>query len=223
MWHGLSMIWLAFAVSLDSFGAGNTYGMRKIRIPFLSTVIIACCSGGVIFGSMKAGGWLAGWLSPGIASMIGALILIVLGCWTLYQGFINANHPEPLPGEAAVSKHKGTNGIKVWTFELKTIGLVIQILKTPMAADMDRSGSISPIEAVLLGAALSLDAFGAGLAAVMIGLPPASVALLIAGMSALFLRLGMWMGFRCVNKIRSPILHYLPGIFLVLLGLMRFF
>ncbi|SEM97592.1 sporulation membrane protein YtaF [Lihuaxuella thermophila] len=221
MWHGVSVILLAFAVSMDSFVAGITYGMRKIRIPLLSTVIIAVCSGAVIFASMTAGRWLGGWFTGTNASMTGATILIGLGIWTLYQGLVHSRENEE---KQVLPARLETPRVQVWTFEVKTIGLVIQILKTPMAADMDRSGSISATEAVLLGTALSLDAFGAGLGAAMIGLSPATVALAIAGMSALCLRLGMWVGFRSAKRSGAArALLYLPGILLILTGLLRFF
>ena len=41
--HSHSIL-LALAVSLDSFSVGFTYGLRKMRIPFKSIMIIACCS-----------------------------------------------------------------------------------------------------------------------------------------------------------------------------------
>lgn len=225
MWHGLSILWLAFAVSLDSFGAGTTYGMRKIRIPFLSIVIIACCSGAVIFTSMTVGQWLSSWLSETAASITGALILVSLGLWALVQGISQTGSASSTqePSVSLQMEEDETKKVQVWTFEVQTIGLVIQILKTPMAADVDRSGTISAAEAFLLGTALSLDAFGAGLGAAMIGLQPGPVAFTIALMSALFLRLGMWIGFRCAGHKWSEALAYLPGIFLILMGLMRFF
>ena len=53
--HAASLILLAFAVSLDGFGVGVTYGLRRIRIPVLSVVIIALCSGIVVWVSMQIG------------------------------------------------------------------------------------------------------------------------------------------------------------------------
>ena len=36
-----SFLLLAFAVSLDSFSVGFTYGLRKLKIPFKAILIIA--------------------------------------------------------------------------------------------------------------------------------------------------------------------------------------
>ena len=43
----VSVLLLALAVSLDSFGAGLNYGLRNIKIPIGSILIIALCSGGI--------------------------------------------------------------------------------------------------------------------------------------------------------------------------------
>lgn len=40
-----SLLLLAFALSLDGFGVGITYGLRKMKIPLLSVLIISLCSG----------------------------------------------------------------------------------------------------------------------------------------------------------------------------------
>jgi putative sporulation protein YtaF len=89
------------------------------------------------------------------------------------------------------------------------LGLVIQIWKTPLAADVDRSGSISSTEAVLLGAALSFDSFGAGLGAALIGLPPVPSVLMLVGMSAVFLSIGMFVGFRFSGRRIHPWLVFI--------------
>jgi putative Mn2+ efflux pump MntP len=41
----ISLLILAFAVSLDGFGVGVMYGLRKIRIPLVSIGIISLWSG----------------------------------------------------------------------------------------------------------------------------------------------------------------------------------
>lgn len=222
MWHIWSILGLALAVSLDSFGAGTTYGLRKIRIPFLSTLIIAGCSGMSMFFSMKMGAQIADWLSPPIANGIGATILILLGSWTLFHYFCSGDEEEK-EKEVTSDSHRMASVIesRIWTLELRKLGLVIQILKTPAVADMDASGSISPTEALLLGIALSLDSLGAGLGAALLGLEPWIIAITITIMCGLFLRLGMWTGFRFSQNRFRVLLSYLPGMILIIMGLLR--
>src|SRR5699024_11807929 len=68
------------------------------------------------------------------------------------------------------------------------------ILQDPMQADKDRSGVISITESFVLGTALALDAFAAGLGASMLGYTPLLTAVLVATMSGLFLYSGLKIG-----------------------------
>ena len=229
---------LAIAVSLDSFGVGITYGLRKITIPFLSIIIISCFSGAVIGVSMQAGTWLTAYLSPQLANDVGATILVLIGLWALYQYFQSLkgqrseqSHNEDKHNELENdrSEHNVMNVVSLQTtatvfrVELKRLGLVIQILRTPQTADFDSSGTISSSEAIMLGIALSLDALGAGIGAALLGLHPVVTPIIIAICSALFLIVGTKTGTKLAH---IPIVKYfsgLPGLLLIILGISKFF
>lgn len=221
--HVLSMLALAFAVSLDGFGVGVTYGLRKIRIPFLSVSIIACCSGIIIWLSMQAGGWIGGFVSEAASKLIGAGILIAIGCWALIQLKIGKRSKEAdEPNDnTEVLEQAAAGPMTILKLELKRLGLVIQILRKPQTADVDRSGIISASEAVMLGVALSLDAFGAGIGAALLDLPAIPTALVIAVSSAVFLVSGTRIGMRFSSNRRMHALTVLPGILLIMLGVMK--
>ncbi|WP_276354271.1 sporulation membrane protein YtaF [Cohnella caldifontis] len=229
-----SLILLSFAVSLDGFGVGMTYGIRKIRIPAKSVAIIACCSGLVILLSMVAGRLLTRWMPPAGASAAGAVILIAIGIWALVQ-FLRGDDADERPdasarglspeaASAAESRRRGPEGSasrEVWSLEIRQWGIIVQILRTPSAADMDRSGTITAGEAFLLGTALSLDAFGAGIGAAMIGYPALLTAAVIAAASGSFLWLGTRVGFRVAGWRWVRQLTLLPGIILIAIGLLK--
>ncbi|TCN00984.1 putative sporulation protein YtaF [Paenibacillus sp. BK033] len=228
--HFASLLVLAFAVSVDGFGVGVTYGLRRIRIPLLSVIIIACCSGLVIFLSMIVGSWITGYLSPFVAKLIGAVVLVCIGTWALLQ--LRRSGREAGAGEGQAeddSNHPAadteqidrTHPVLVVIVELKRLGLVIQILRTPQAADVDKSGTISATEAIMLGVALSFDAFGAGIGAAMIGLSPLLTPIMIAAASALFLLGGMRFGFRFSNWKGMQAISVLPGILLIIIGILK--
>lgn len=233
--HVASLLVLAFAVSLDGFGVGVTYGLRRIRIPLLSVLIIACCSGLIIYLSMQVGGWLTGFLSEFVARLIGACVLILIGGWALLQvkrgkQSDEADETEVVSVQGSAASTEGFEKIQageianaplVMRVELKHLGLVIQILRTPQAADVDKSGTISASEAVMLGVALSLDAFGAGLGAALIGLPSLFTSLTIAAASAIFLIGGIRFGFRFSAWRGMQTLSFLPGILLIMMGIMK--
>ncbi|MCD9026588.1 sporulation membrane protein YtaF [Cohnella silvisoli] len=222
----VSLILLSFAVSLDGFGVGITYGVRKIKIPITSVFIISACSGIIILLSMVIGVALTRWMSPHITSTVGAIILIGIGIAALIQ-FIRSGEREDgeqrSKGAPAVVSADSWPGKPVLKMELKVFGLIIQILRTPSAADMDRSGAITSGEAFFLGTALSLDAFGAGIGAALLGFPPLITAILIATASGLFLwsgtRVGFWVsGWRWARQ-----LSMMPGIILIAMGIFKLF
>ncbi|WP_343045071.1 sporulation membrane protein YtaF [Paenibacillus lemnae] len=220
----LTPVVLALALSLDGFGAGITYGIRKTRIPLLSVLIISMCSGLVLCISMQAGSLLEGVLSPDSASFLGALILILLGGWSLIQGLIGRGTEDIEPDED-VQEEKSELHIakneRVFTLEIRKLGLVIQILKSPSRADLDRSGSISAWEAMLLGIALSLDAFGAGLGAAMMGLSPWLTSGISAFFCGMFLILGMKTGFKAASARGIRFISLMPALLLIGMGIMK--
>lgn len=89
---------------------------------------------------------------------LGGGILIAIGLWVLYQFYKPAKERDLLLHEKTLLN-----------VEVQSLGLVIHILRKPTSADIDRSGTINGMEAVLLGIALSIDAFGAGIGAAILG------------------------------------------------------
>ncbi|MFK7697097.1 sporulation membrane protein YtaF [Paenibacillus sp. HJGM_3] len=225
----VSLCLLALAVSLDGFGVGVTYGLRRIRIPVLSIVIISGCSGFIFWIAMQLGAFVSQFLSPRAATSIGALILIGIGVWAILQ--IVRNQQPDADSEGAgeqvpvtvteVTKNEGDQVKTIVVIEWKRLGLVIQILRKPSLADMDRSGIISASEAVLLGIALSLDAFGAGIGAAFIGFSSLMTAFVIACSSGLFIATGLRVGMLYANRAWMKKLSFLPGFLLILMGLMK--
>jgi putative sporulation protein YtaF len=213
----ISLLLLAFAVSLDGFGVGVMYGLRKIRIPLLSIAIISLWSGIIIFGSMQIGVWISSFMSVAVAKRIGAVILIGIGIWALIQMLLQKQQePEELPKVTMEPSLK-----KILYIELKRFGLVIQILRTPSIADVDKSGNISASEATLLGLALSLDAFGAGIGAALIGYAPIVTSTVIAFASGTFIAIGLRIGFLYAEMNWMKKLSIVPGCVLILMGIMK--
>lgn len=211
MAYSISLFLLAFAVSLDSFSVGLTYGLRKIRIPLISILIISGCSAVILFFAMGVGHFLERLFSTRMAESLGGLILIVLGAWVLFQFFRPEKVTEPTDIEGTIIN-----------FEIKSLGVVIQILKKPLSADFDQSGVITGVEAFMLGLALSLDAFGAGIGAAMLGYSPLILAASVTVMSSLFVFLGMRLGgifaqYEWVQKF-----SFIPGVILIIIGLLKF-
>lgn len=205
----LALLILAFAVSLDSFGVGVTYGLRKMALPFLSVLFIMVCSAAAVMLAMWIGAGISTFLSPERAGTLGGIILIMIGSFALYQVYRRPGQARPAMLQEKV----------LMNFELKRLGIVVHVLKKPMSADLDNSGTITGPEAVLLGIALSLDAFGAGLGASLLGVVPWLLALSVACMCGLFLTTGKLCGRWLVKSDKLKHLSFLPGVMLIILGL----
>ncbi|HEX7057215.1 MAG TPA: sporulation membrane protein YtaF [Bacilli bacterium] len=229
----VSLVILALAVSFDGFGVGTTYGLRKIRIPMLSICIISLFSGCVIFIAMQIGALLTRLFSPQIASCLGAAILIGIGFWTLWQTIRQAFRQTFLQNrrKPAGTKHIGKEMNKelveanvkktVLRIKFRQFSLVVQILRSPSVADVDQSGIISASEATLLGVALSLDSFGAGLGAALIGLNPLLTAAAIVISGGIFITLGLKTGIWLSEWKWVGRLAVMPGLILIALGMMK--
>ena len=236
----LSLLLLAFALSLDSFGVGVTYGLRKMKIPLLSILIISLCSGVVICVSMQVGVLLAKVVSPNVASEVGAVILVIMGCWSLVQMLLQKEKERDNGHQSSVEVETDIVGVSsvveqssvlekteepsksaVFSLELRRLGIVVQILRTPSSADMDASGSISSMEALVLGVALSLDAFGAGLGAALLGFNPIWTSLTIALFSGTFLMMGMNTGLRFAGNYWMKHAAALPALLLIAMGILK--
>ncbi|MFB3160791.1 sporulation membrane protein YtaF [Neobacillus sp. 179-J 1A1 HS] len=212
MFQLFSLLLLAFALSLDSFSVGFTYGLRKMVLPLKSVLIIATCSASSLMIAVSIGHGLEKILSPSITASLGGIILIALGAWVLYQFF----RPEKEKDSELLEHEK-----LIINFEIRSLGIAINILRKPMSADFDRSGTITGIEAFMLGFALSIDAFGAGIGAAMLGFSPIYLAVSVAVMSSLFLVLGIKSGafFHKFNMVQK--LTFIPGILLIIIGILK--
>jgi len=128
----LNIILFSLVLSLDAYGAGIVFGLRKIKIRFASRVLIAAVTFiitacGAIFGRL-----VFNCVPPSTGKLISSAMIFLLGICILFEG-----------------KKKSNTG-----YDSKT-----DILSSPEKSDSDNSHSIEPMEAVYLAAAISADSF----------------------------------------------------------------
>lgn len=201
----LNVLLVALTVSLDGFGVGISYGMRRIRLPFASLGILTAVSTFVVFVSMLCGKLLVTLLSPRIANLVGCAILLCLGGKMLIQSWLD----EPPKG----SSREPENNLLL-NFS--------QILREPSSADVDQSGHIDLQESLVLGLALSMDALGVGFGAAAAGLPAGITSLAVGIIQMLLVRTGVLIGEKSTiwaKKGRKTAL--LPGLILVGIAIAR--
>lgn len=204
----LIALMFAIALSLDGLAAGMAYGMRQIRVPWFSLLIISLASATTITLALLGGKGLALILPARWAERLGGLLLIGVGLWILAQQLQSGQKQEKSGEETTLFK-----------LRLPGLGLIIQILREPQQADLDRSGAISPIEALWLGVALALDAFAAGIGLGLTDNNLWQIPLLVGISKFLLVGGGLKLGRLCGRMAPSRWAAYLPGMILVILGI----
>lgn len=195
---------LAIALSIDGFGVGLSYGIRKIKVSFVPIILIVFCSVLALTFSLFAGQLVAGFIPGHLAGALGGTILVLIGLWQLAEG---------------LKKYK--DNPVLLTIKLKALGLVLQVIREPENADIDKSGDINYREALLLGIALNIDVMGVGFGAAMAGY---SFLLIPFVTTALFVALyaGLLIGKKCTAGFLGKKVYILPGILLILLGCVNY-
>ncbi len=199
------MCLFALALSMDALSIGIAYGIRKIRIPVASLFIISLVSAVAIYISMMAGSILASTVSLTAARCIGGLILTGVGVWILAQGLSGRSADNP----------------EVVRVRIRSLGLVIQVLREPSTADLDRSGAINPGEALLLGSALAIDAIGAGFAVSMLAFEPIPTAVIVGAGQVVLACIGLIVGKTFSATTLGQKAGLVPGLILIALGLVK--
>ncbi|BAF60159.1 predicted membrane protein [Pelotomaculum thermopropionicum SI] len=210
----LSYLLFALALNLDSFGAGLAYGTRQIRVPPPSLIIISLISVAAVTVSMLGGQILAACIPARLAHRLGGFMLLLIGLWVLCENCRARRRPNGEPGQ----KNKAARMLEI---RIRPLGLVIQVLREPVKADLDSSGIISPPEALVLGAALAMDAFGAGFAVSMMGYSPAITATVVGLGHFLLTYLGILAGRTVITSRVGRQVTLLPGFLLISLGLLK--
>lgn len=182
----------ACSANLDNMTIGITYGIRKIRIPFLYNVIIALVSCAGTFLAMTLGSFAAHSLAPKYAQTIGNLLLIFLGLYFLWDGI------RPIsPKETAA---KNTNA------------------QSPAASP----SALSLSQTLLIACALTLNNLGMGISASIAGLPSVLTSCCTFFVSIAMLCLGQYLGKTYLAKILGHYAEAISGCILLILGIFEF-
>ncbi|MCL0100739.1 sporulation membrane protein YtaF [Peptococcaceae bacterium] len=215
----LSIIMFALSLNMDTLGVGIAYGIKKIRIPIKSLIVITLMSVIAISISMTTGDVINNVLPEIITSKLGSIALIIIGGLLLSKSYKSKNKRQML----ATSKQRKTFEKTNTKLKPKILETAFQLVHEPLKADVDKSGTISTKEAVLLGFALALDAFVAGFAVSLIGFDILNTVIIVGVGYILMMCLGLKIGNRIAvykDSIRYIIL-ILPGFILITIGIIK--
>lgn len=175
----------------------------------LSTFIMLFISSTVLIVSWLGGRLLLYFIPSHVAKILSALFLIILGSIFFLQASIDFFYP-------AHYEEKTIKKIKI-----KSLGIIVSIIRQPASADLDLSGEIDLKEAAYLGIVLSIDALGVGLVASAYGIHLVSFIFSTTVMNFLFLKLGENLGNKSGEFISQDKLKFISSGIIVLLGIMR--
>ncbi|AFM39743.1 putative sporulation protein YtaF [Desulfosporosinus acidiphilus SJ4] len=204
--HIMTALFVGLAANLDNFGVGVSYGVQKIRIPFLSNFFIALLSGLVTFAAVFTGHFLSHYIT--VANMIGAILIILIGIWvTFHKPAVDQPLPAAIPA------------MKTYSISIKPLSTIVKITKNPSMADIDANGYISAKEAAALGLTLSFNCIATGIGAGLTGLAPLPLAISVGLFSMVTISSGYWTGWKTASDHFERCSQILSGALLILIGI----
>lgn len=203
-------IMLASALSMDAFVAGFAYGSNKIKIPFQSIQIINIVCSSILGLSLLVGTLLRQFIPSWLTITICFIILFVLGTIKLLDSVT----------KSMIRKYNDLN--KELKFSMFNFNFILTLYANPEMADVDTSKVISPMEAVYLATALSLDGLAIGFGAALGNVNGLAVFLCSLVTDALAVMLGCYIGNKIARKMPFN-LSWLSGVMLIILAFMKLF
>ena len=201
---------LAIILSIDVFVSAFAYGSDNIKIPMSSAWIINIICSVMIAFSFMVGTVIKPFIPSWLTAALCFGILFIIGSIKLLDGVI----------KSMIRKNEDLNKeIKFSVFSLK---FIICLYADPERADADNSKVLSPIEAVTLAFATSMDGLALGLGAAFGNINGIMVSVwsLVTAMAAIIL--GCYLGKKVVDRFSFD-LSWLGGAVLIVLAISKLF
>ena len=204
--HIVSALFLGLAANLDNLGVGISYGVQKIRVPFISNFSIAFLSGIITIISVLTGHLLSHYIA--VAGELGASMIVIIGIWVMVHKTSTSNS---LPVAIPV--------MKTYSVPIKAFSCVVQITKEPSVADFDANGIISTKEAMVLGLTLSFNCIATGVGAGLTGMDPLSSSISVFIFSMVSISVGYLIGWKTASDRFEHLSQVISGAVLILIGI----
>lgn len=199
----LSLVLIAVSVSVDGFWGGFAFGLRKIKIPFFSLLIISSWSVICSMIAMLIGYYLKNVIPIEMAKYIGAVLLLLLALYTLKEGY----------------EHR--KEVRSFSKPKINIRYLTSIIRNPLLADFDNQNDIKPMEGTLLGLAVAMDASIAAFTVALLGFNPFTTPFLFGAAHFVLIGLGNLVARTNVIESFGEKFALLPGFILLILAMLR--
>ena len=198
---------IVVALSTDSFVSGFAYGARKIKIPFVSVIIINVICSVIFMLSLLMGQIINPYLPASITKIICFVILSIIGLTKVFDSLV----------KSFIRKHRIDKKID---FSVYNIKFILSIYADPEEADIDKSKILSPYESAFLAIALSLDSIAVGIGAGITETNSFLTAVFAFVVGMLSVITGSAMGNKIAQKV-SLDLTWVSGLLLIVLALIK--
>jgi putative sporulation protein YtaF len=199
---------LAASLSLDSFVAGFAYGSNKIKIPFSSVQIINIICSSAVALSIFVGSIIKNYIPPWLTVGLCFSILFIMGFVKLIEGIM----------KSFIRRHAGLK--RRVEFSMFSLHFILTLYADPEESDVDKSKSISAMEAVSLSLALSLDGLAVGFGAAMGDANGLAVFLWSLLTNTAFILSGCYIGRKIARKVRFNF-SWVSGAILIVMAFLK--
>ncbi len=195
----------AIAVSIDGFWGGFAFGLRKTEIPATSLTVIGIWSVICTAITMLLGHYFAKVIPLQATTWLGAGLLLTVGVLALKEGL----------------EHKKERPVEIGARPPITLSTLLNIIRNPILADLDKENDIKPWEATLLGLAVAMDASIAAFALALNGVNPYTTPLLFGVAHFVMVGLGNIVARHRLLSFVGDRFAFAPGMILIFLAIVR--
>jgi len=199
---------LVSSLCIDSFVASMAYGTSKIRIPFISTIIINLVCTSTLACSLLIGSIFKSFLPGNLPVVLGFLLLMALGIYRLFEYVF----------KSYISKCSKSDS--PLTFKIFDFQFVLQVYADEIKADFDNSKCLNIKESFYLALALSLDSLAVGVGSSLGNINYIQVLILCFFIGIIAVSFGVFLGRKFAQKLHFEF-SWLSGVLLIVLAIIR--
>ncbi|MFC7392852.1 manganese efflux pump [Scopulibacillus cellulosilyticus] len=195
--YWLTIVLLGVAANLDNLGIAISYGMKNVKIPYLSNLIMSIVAIILAGISLIAGEIITKFVSQDITNALGGGLLIIIGGFTIWSIIHD-------------STKKNSEQIN---------SSFIKILGNPDQGDLNEDRVISNIEAVLIGIALSMNAMSVSFSSSLTSIHSFFFLFIIGLFSFISIEMGQRIGKKAYQSVIGPYSQLIAGLVLIGIGI----
>lgn len=192
---------LSLSANLDTLAVCISYGMKKVKLSIIASLLISLITSLGTFLSMYFGCIITNFISPKIVTAIGGSLLLFLGIKMIVD---------------FIKKYKKKYDSNFVRGKKVTYS---DILIDPEKADIDNSGDIDLKECVTLSIALTLNNISLGIAASIAGISILLNTIFTFTLTLINIGLGFYIGNKYASTLIGEYSDLLSGLLLISIGI----